>query len=370
MKEKVGSIIERKLVRGGVSYQAMVKIPGRKAVVQTFKLREQAEEFLGKVQEERAKTAKAKAYRERWLTPMSPGEQADLNQEKWTNEWLKETLKLYNESDRITNRFKQPMRTIIKFGGDVKLGELDKAWVRNYIKHARKQKTRTKEIFKWASIADHMKIISAAMNWRAEEMDAKGARLPFSLKMFPVDWEVKRTRRLSIEEERRLLRRFMASRRRSRQHWIRMFRLALHTAARLQELVLAEWSEFDLERRYWIIPAGHTKCRKERLVPLNKAALRALRAMKLIKSKDSPRVFHLIRNSISASNVFSKITIDMGIADLRWHDLRHEAISRMVLKQRHLSVFEIMDIVGHSSIEMLKRYTNLRGDELAAKLID
>ena len=60
----------------------------------------------------------------------------------------------------------------------------------------------------------------------------------------------------------------------------------------------------------------------------------------------------------------------MGIADLRWHDLRHEAISRMVLKQRHLSVFEIMDIVGHSSIEMLKRYTNLRGDELAAKLID
>lgn len=370
MKDKVGSIIERKLVKGGVSYQAMVKIPGAKAAVQTFKDRAGAEEFIEKVRVERAKVAKAKQYREAWLTPLSSGQQADLNQEKWANQWLKETLRRYSESDRITNRFKQPMRTIIKFGGDMKLGELDRTWVRAYIKHARKQLTRTKEVYKWASIADHMKIISAAMNWLAEEMDAKGAHLPFSLKMFPGDWEVKRTRRLSKEEERRLLRRFMASRRRSRVHWIRMFRLALNTAARLQELVLAEWSEFDLERRYWIIPAHHTKCRKERLIPLNKAALRALKVMKMVQSPDSPRVFHLFRNSISASNVFSKITIDMGIGDLRFHDLRHEAISRMVLKQRQLSVFEIMNIVGHSSIEMLKRYTNLRGDELAAKLID
>jgi len=371
MKEKIGSIIERPRKGGGVSYQAMVKIPGAKAAVRTCQDRASAEDFLESVRLEREKTAKAKQrYRETWLTPLSAGERAEINQAKWANEWLKETLKLYNESDRITNRFKQPMRTIIKFGGDVKLGELDRAWVRNYIKHARKQTTRTKQAFKWASIADHMKIISAAMNWRAEEMEAKGARLPFSLKMFPIDWEVKRTRRLSIEEEKKLLRRFMASRRRTRPHWIRMFRLALNTAARLQEIVLAEWSEFDLENRYWIIPASHTKCRKERLVPLNKAALRALKAMMLIRSEKSPRVFHLIRNSISASNVFSKITINLGIDDLRWHDLRHEAISRMVLKQRQLSVFEIMDIVGHSSIEMLKRYTNLRGDELAAKLID
>ena len=370
MKEKIGSIIERKLVGGGVSYQAMVKIPGAKAAVKTFKDRAGAEDFLEKVRAEREKNVKAKEYRERWLTPLSPGKQADLNQEKWANEWLKETLKLYNESDRITNRFKQPMRTIIKFGGDMKLGELDKTWVRDYIKHARKQKTRTTEIFKWASIADHMKIISAAMNWRAEELDAKGAKLPFSLKMFPGDWEVKRTRRLSAEEERMVTRKLILKRKRSRSHWIRMFRLALHTAARLQELVLAEWSEFDLERRYWIIPAGHTKCGVERLVPLNKAALRALRVMKMARRPDSPRVFHLIGTAKSASNIFSKLTIQLGIPDLRFHDLRHEAISRMVLKQRHFSVFEIMSIVGHSSVEMLRRYTNLRGDELAAKLID
>jgi integrase len=60
----------------------------------------------------------------------------------------------------------------------------------------------------------------------------------------------------------------------------------------------------------------------------------------------------------------------LGIKDLRFHDLRHEAISRIVLKQRHLSVFEIMKIVGHSSIEMLNRYANLRGEELSRKLID
>lgn len=368
-----GSIIERARKDGTITYQAMVKIPGAKAAVRSFSDRDQASAFIEQVQKSRAKVAKE--WKERWVTPLSPGEQADRNQELWANEWLKTTLKLYYESDRITNRFKTPMRTIFKFGGDVKLGELDRKWVRAYIIFARKQKTRTKTPYKWASIADHLKVISAAMNWRAEEMEAKGAKLPFSLKMLPSDWEVKRERRLAPDEERRLVAALRARQNKRThpdigKHLLRIFRLAINTAARMQELVLAEWSEFDLERRYWIIPAAHTKCKKARLVPLNKAALRVLKVMKLAQNPHSQRVFHAISTSKVLSNLFSKLTDHMGINDLRFHDLRHEAISRLVLKQRQLSVFEIMDIVGHSSIEMLKRYTNLRGDELAAKMID
>jgi integrase len=370
MKGHVGSIIERPRKDGGVSYQAMVKIPGAKAAVRTFGDRESAESFLAEVRAEREKSQEAKAYRERWITQMSPGERADLNQQNWANEWLRETLNLYGMCDRVSNRSKHPLNTIKRLAGDVKLGELDKKWVRDFIKRARAVKTRNKTVFKWGSIVCHLRIISAAMNWRAEEMEAKGAKLPFGKNMLPSDWEGKRTRRLSPDEERRMLARFKLNSRQSGPHWTRMFKLALHTGARLQELVLAEWSEFDLDRRYWIIPEHHTKTGKERMVPLSKAAVRALRVMRLIASPASQRVFHEIKSSASASSVFSKITRCMGIVDLRFHDLRHEAISRMVLKQRQLSVFEIMGIVGHSSLEMLKRYTNLRGDELAAKLID
>lgn len=369
MNTKAGSIIERPRKDGGISYQAMVKIPGSKAAVETFRDRDEAVKFLECIGEARDQAAKAKKRRAQNAKQAAPGQLAELNQEDWANEWLNETLNMYGGCERVSNRSKRSLTTIRQIAGDVKLGELDKKWVREYIKRARAMKTRTKAAFKWSSIVCHMRTISAAMAWRADEMEAKGGALPFSKGMMPSNWECKRTRRLSGDEERRLLARLRINTRPSRPHWVRMFRLALRTAARLQELVLAEWSEFDLKGKFWIIPASHTKCSKERVVPLDSVSIRALKAMKLIQSGSSNRVFHEIKSAASASSVFSKTTRALGIADLRFHDLRHEAITRMVLKQRKKTVFELMEIVGHSSIEMLQRYTNLRGDEISANWI-
>ncbi len=57
-----------------------------------------------------------------------------------------------------------------------------------------------------------------------------------------------------------------------------------------------------------------------------------------------------------------------GIADLRFHDLRHGAISRFF--EMGLSVPEVALISGHRDPRMLFRYTHLRADELVAKLND
>lgn len=372
MKTIIGSIIERPRKDGGISYQAMVRIPKAKAAVGTFQDRAGAEAFLESFQANRKKstTTQSSSDRNRWITALSPGQQADINQEKWANEWLDATLKLYSECEGVSGRLKHSINTIRKLSGDVKLGELDKKWVREFIKRARAMETNRKLPFKWATIVDHLRTVSSAIKWHAEELEAKGARLPFNADMVPKNWQIKRTRRLSLDEERQLQARFRINAKRSRPHWIRMLRMALHTAARLQEIVLAEWSEFDLKRCFWTIPAEHTKAGKERVVPLGKSIIRSLKVMKLIANPESPRVFHEIKSTRSASSVFSRMTRSMGIVDLRFHDLRHEAISRMVLKQRELSVFEIMDIVGHSDLKMLKRYANLRGDELAAKWIE
>ncbi|HDS1779730.1 TPA: tyrosine-type recombinase/integrase, partial [Pseudomonas putida] len=56
----------------------------------------------------------------------------------------------------------------------------------------------------------------------------------------------------------------------------------------------------------------------------------------------------------------------LGMADLRFHDLRHEAVSRLV--EGGLSDQEVSAISGHKSMQMLKRYTHLRAEDLVGKL--
>ncbi|MNT97828.1 site-specific tyrosine recombinase XerC [compost metagenome] len=56
----------------------------------------------------------------------------------------------------------------------------------------------------------------------------------------------------------------------------------------------------------------------------------------------------------------------MEIDNLRWHDLRHEAASRFFEKGLH--PMEVASITGHKSMQMLKRYTHLRAEDLVAKL--
>ncbi|MGI0021189.1 MAG: tyrosine-type recombinase/integrase, partial [Nitrososphaera sp.] len=47
-----------------------------------------------------------------------------------------------------------------------------------------------------------------------------------------------------------------------------------------------------------------------------------------------------------------------GIEELRFHDLRHEATSRLF--EKALNVMEVASITGHRDLRMLQRYTHLR----------
>ncbi len=52
--------------------------------------------------------------------------------------------------------------------------------------------------------------------------------------------------------------------------------------------------------------------------------------------------------------------------DLRFHDLRHEAVSRLV--EDGLSDQEVSAISGHRSMQMVKRYTHLRAEDLVERI--
>lgn len=64
--------------------------------------------------------------------------------------------------------------------------------------------------------------------------------------------------------------------------------------------------------------------------------------------------------------LWARITANIGLADLHFHDLRHEAVSRLV--EAGLSDQEVAAISGHKSMQMLKRYTHLRAEDLVTKL--
>ena len=56
----------------------------------------------------------------------------------------------------------------------------------------------------------------------------------------------------------------------------------------------------------------------------------------------------------------------VGVPDLRFHDLRHEGVSR--LRERGLNVIETATISGHRELRMLQRYSHLRAVDLVDRL--
>ena len=68
----------------------------------------------------------------------------------------------------------------------------------------------------------------------------------------------------------------------------------------------------------------------------------------------------------SVSRAFQRACQRVGIVDLRFHDLRHEATSRFF--EKGLNTMEVSTITGHKTLTMLKRYTHLKAADLAKKL--
>lgn len=135
--------------------------------------------------------------------------------------------------------------------------------------------------------------------------------------------------------------------------------LAVETAMRRSELLSVQWENVDLERRS--IYLDKTKNGLSRTVPLSPHALKVLQSMQ--KSTTGP-VFTLAASSVSQA--FQRAVERAGLGHVRFHDLRHEATSRLF--ERGLNVIEVARITGHVTLSMLDRYTHLDVQGLVQKL--
>lgn len=137
-------------------------------------------------------------------------------------------------------------------------------------------------------------------------------------------------------------------------------RLALTTGMRMGELVKLRWEDVDFRNKKATL--RDTKNSEDRSVPLPSAAIVTLLAL---PSLWEDRV--IPTTTAALGQAWSHATKRAGIVGLRFHDLRHEAISRF-FEQSDLRDLEIQGIVGHLDPRMLKRYTHLRAGDLADRI--
>jgi len=133
--------------------------------------------------------------------------------------------------------------------------------------------------------------------------------------------------------------------------------LAADTAMRRTELVMLRREQIRGRVAYF----EDSKNGSRRAVPLS---TRALELLKSLPARIDGRVFSLSPQSVS--NYFPRACVAAGVVNLHYHDLRHEATSRLF--ERGLDIMEVAAITGHKTLAMLKRYTHLSPENLADKL--
>ena len=168
-----------------------------------------------------------------------------------------------------------------------------------------------------------------------------------------------RDRRLLPGEESRLL---AACGRSNSRMLAPVVRFAIETGMRMGEILSLQWRYVNLQTRVALLP--DTKTGESREVPLSTAAVAAISG--LPRHISNGRVFWAWKRSDSLENVWRRAVSWAGIENLRFHDLRHEAVSRFF--ELGLNPMEVAAISGHKTLQMLKRYTHLKAESLVSRL--
>jgi integrase len=166
-----------------------------------------------------------------------------------------------------------------------------------------------------------------------------------------------RDRRISAREERLILRYCHAH---PNPELYSIFILAIETAMRQGEILKLRWEHINLKYRVAHLP--ETKNGSKRDVPLSNKARDVLIRLGV---KSTGPVFSYTQNGLKSTWRF--MMIKLGIVNLHFHDIRHEATSRL-FELGTLDMMEIAAITGHKSLSMLRRYTHLKATKLARKL--
>lgn len=151
-----------------------------------------------------------------------------------------------------------------------------------------------------------------------------------------------------------------------------LFDMALESGMRLREMFTLDRKQVDTAAR--TIFLDRTKNGDKRQVPITSVLLALLNAYKADHDgrlfpwwdgSQEPKI--LARVTSRLSRQYARLFAAAGCQGLHFHDLRHEATSR-IYERTTLTDLQVAKITGHRDLRTLKRYANLRGSDLAARL--
>lgn len=316
-------------------WQARVSRKGEQSLVKTFQSKEDAERWARSVEVE-------------W----DRGTYTNIHQAQKTTfgelieRYLREVTPLMRGAGADTIRLKAIMRRSIAKLSATQLNSSKIAQYRDARLLEVSSGTVIRELAYFSSIINH-----ARREWNINIVN------PVSLVKKPPSPQG-RNRVLSYDEEEILLE--ACAPKANRNIYTRPFViLAIETAMRRGEILSLRWEDINYQTR--TVYLSLTKNGESRKVPLSTRAIETLKS--LPRSIDG-RVLPI--NFAALETNFKRARDRAGLTDLRIHDLRHTAATR--LSEKLPNLLELSAVTGHKSLAMLKRYYHPNAEQLAMKL--
>lgn len=135
--------------------------------------------------------------------------------------------------------------------------------------------------------------------------------------------------------------------------------VALNTGMRRGEIFKLCWDNVSIQLAIVTVSAKTAKSNKTRHIPLNTSVLPILEELAKVRhisglvfvNPDTEKPFTTVKKSWAA------LSTNARLDDFNFHDLRHDFASRLV--QSRVNLYEVKDLLGHSSITLTERYAHL-----------
>ncbi len=337
----MGTIQEKTLSDGRIAYKAQViKKKNRKVVLQKsrqFARKAQAKAWMESVEKAFEKTGAAPSrHRNTTMASLIWTYLADHDALDRSYEYSKERDLLYIADRTYFGEMvaeEITAKDISDFGSWLRQGRKPPT-VRNYLSYL-------KPIFRVAKIRFDVNIELSTFEEAWEPLKITNV----------VGKSAERTRRPEIEELDQLMRAFELSRLNGNNPIDRIVAFAIFSTRRLGEITQLTWDDYH--------PNDQRVCVRDMKNPTNKRGNHVWcritpEAQAIIECmpQDDERIFPVPKTSISAA--FSRKTNDLGIKDLRFHDLRHEGVSWIF--EKGWTIPEVQSVSGHRTWDSLRRY--------------
>ena len=174
-----------------------------------------------------------------------------------------------------------------------------------------------------------------------------------------------------IREERKSHNKWLAQRKRQAMplvnskyadHIKPMVLISLHTGMRQGNLFSLLWGDIDFVSNTVTLRAAASKAGKTLRLPINSVAVEVLKAWREQSANTAPSALvfpsPVTRGMLSdVKTAWKAVLKDAGIENFRWHDMRHDFASQLVMRGVDLNV--VRELLGHADMKMTMRYAHL-----------